>query len=150
MLSTWKMSSAVVPTFSTSPSPSSRSGFSGSSYWASSIATWVSFFSFTFSLVKVAVCEPKRLFTGGWLLLLLDEKFLLKLDVWAGTWKFGELLAKRGGGDGFEIPLKLLNLCWRERSGAEFVWLKVHSCRFENLPLCSCWHKNSALKILHS
>ena len=28
--------------------------------------------------------------------------------------------------------------------------LKVHSCRFENLPICSCSHKNNTLKISHS
>ena len=28
--------------------------------------------------------------------------------------------------------------------------LKVHSCRFENLPICSCSDKNNTLKISHS
>ena len=29
-------------------------------------------------------------------------------------------------------------------------FLKVHSCRFENLPICSYSHKNNTLKISHS
>ena len=28
-------------------------------------------------------------------------------------------------------------------------FLKVHICRFENLPRCSCSYKNTTLKILH-
>ena len=28
--------------------------------------------------------------------------------------------------------------------------LRVHSCRFENLPICSCSDKNNTLKISHS
>ena len=28
--------------------------------------------------------------------------------------------------------------------------LKVHSCRFENLPIFSCSHKNNTLKMSHS
>ena len=32
----------------------------------------------------------------------------------------------------------------------KIVQLKVHSCRFENLPLCLCSYKNNTLKISHS
>ena len=30
-----------------------------------------------------------------------------------------------------------------------FLSLKVHQCRFENHPICSCSYKNNTLKILH-
>ena len=43
--------------------------------------------------------------------------------------------------------LKHLNMC---NITKHFEKLKVHSCRFENLPTCSCSHKNKTLKISFS
>ena len=48
----------------------------------------------------VAVCELKKLFAGG---RALNPELLLKLDVCAGTWKFGELFG--GGGSPGPCPV---------------------------------------------
>ena len=70
--------------------------------------------SFTFSLFKVAVCDPNTLSVGGW---PLAPGVLWKLDVCAGIKKFGALFAKNGGGGGGEeVPLNLLSLFWSSYS----------------------------------
>ena len=58
------------------------------------------------------------MFTEGW---LLDLKFLLKLKVWAGIWKFGASFTKIGGGEGFKLGIKFcrLSLCWRSHSSGQ-------------------------------
>lgn len=67
----------------------------------------------------VAICEPKKLFTGGGAFAL---DLLLKLYVCAGTWKFGALFSKNGGGE--DVPLNLLSLSWRSySSGRNGGWI---------------------------